>query len=110
MVDADAEHVPYVIWQVLLGLRQGGLYPAVEARALSQYPCGDLVGEPAVWFGKRGDRGVESAVEVLSGAHRPQDAECCLPRSRAGSHGQSRRPVVGLEGTAISRRSMRPAR
>jgi hypothetical protein len=72
------------------------------------------VGEPAIGFGQGLDGAIEGGVEGPAVANFAEDAERGAPRVEPDAgrlvQGQRNIPVVGLEGTAISRRGIRPAR
>ena len=84
---------------------------AVERAPPPQDARGDLVGQAAVPLAEPGDGAVARGVEQLAGADRSQDVPGGQPGLRAGAgRAQSSIPAVGLEGTAVSRRGIRPAR
>src|SRR5205807_4209757 len=76
----------------------------------SQHSGCNLVGESPIAVGERGDRRVQGCGKRGSGANGGQHREGRLPRGPPSGAGQPSIPVVGLEGTAISRRGIRPAR
>ena len=69
----------------------------------------EFVREPSVGIGQPGESALECAVEGEAAAHIREDAERGTPRCEAGVVQRSI-PSVVVDGTAISRRGIRPAR
>ena len=110
LVRADAEQVLCLIRCALPAARHERSEARVQLRAAAQHAGGDLVCQPAIGVVEPSGCFVECGFELPAAAHQGEGLEGGAAGVAAGGHPQSSIPVVGLDGTAISRRGMRPAR
>ena len=89
-----------------------GLEPGIEVSAPPEDSRGEFVGQAAIGVAERGQAPVERLVEWNALVYRAEDGPGGPPGRQAGGSpsGHPAIPDVGLDGTATSRRGIRPAR
>jgi len=110
LVGADPQQVLQIFGRATPVARHERRQPPIELVARPQDARGDLVRQAAVRVVEPVDRGGERRIERPALADLPQDLQSGTSGWGARGHRQSSMPVVGLDGTAISRRGIRPAR
>ena len=109
LVGAKAEDIPQLGSDRTPAAMNQRLQPGIEVGPVAQYPGGKFVRQAAVGFRKFSDRQSKCLSERLTILYRAEDTVGRAAGAEPGL-GHPTIPVLGLEGTATSRRGMRPAR
>jgi hypothetical protein len=93
-------------------IRKCSCKSSVDRASISEHSGGDLMCQTSVGFGEALQSRRDGILEPLARSHGAEDVERCSPRvlHLNVQRTQSSNPLVGLEGTATSRRGIRPAR